>query len=209
MSTPKEIYIIRHGETDFNKRGIVQGRGVNSDLNETGRKQALCFYKKYSEIPFDKIYTSTLKRTHQSVESFIHQGLPWEQLSGLDELDWGKFEGKESNYELKRHFYSLTEDWTKGKLNKRIPQGESPMEVNVRQKQALMHILSKQEESKVLICMHGRALRLLLCELTKNPLTKMDTYPHQNLSLYKVDYHQEEFIIKEFNNIDHLEIKYA
>ena len=37
----KEIYIIRHGETDFNKQGIVQGRGVNSDLNE----KTHCVYK--------------------------------------------------------------------------------------------------------------------------------------------------------------------
>lgn len=206
MQIAKELYIIRHGQTDFNKRGIVQGRGVNSDLNEEGRKQALGFYKKYEKIEFHKIYTSTLIRTHQSVEPFIQKGLPWEQLSGLDELDWGKFEGQESTYALKRHFHSLTSDWANGKLDRKIPEGESPLEVNVRQKQALQHILSKTEEQKVLICMHGRALRLLLCELMQVPLSEMDNYPHQNLSLYKVHYHQEKFEIKEFNNLHHLEI---
>ena len=66
-----ELYIIRHGETDFNKRGIIQGRGVNSDLNDHGISQARSFYKAYHHIEFDKVITSTLKRTHQTVQSFI------------------------------------------------------------------------------------------------------------------------------------------
>ncbi|MFM8374363.1 MAG: histidine phosphatase family protein, partial [Bacteroidota bacterium] len=37
------VYFIRHGETDFNRQGIIQGRGVDSDLNETGRQQARAF----------------------------------------------------------------------------------------------------------------------------------------------------------------------
>jgi broad specificity phosphatase PhoE len=45
----KELYIIRHGETDLNKQGIVQGRGINSDLNDTGRAQAAAFFKMYKE----------------------------------------------------------------------------------------------------------------------------------------------------------------
>ncbi|HEY0898299.1 MAG TPA: histidine phosphatase family protein, partial [Sphingobacteriaceae bacterium] len=62
----KTLYIIRHGETELNRRGIVQGRGMNTDLNELGKKQAEAFYQAYFHIPFDKIYTSTLKRTHQT-----------------------------------------------------------------------------------------------------------------------------------------------
>ena len=63
MNTKKTIYIIRHGETDYNRQGIIQGSGVDSDLNETGRIQAEKFFKAYHHIPFDKVYTSELKRT--------------------------------------------------------------------------------------------------------------------------------------------------
>ncbi|RYZ95555.1 MAG: histidine phosphatase family protein, partial [Sphingobacteriaceae bacterium] len=34
----KTLYIVRHGQTDLNKQGIVQGRGMNTDLNDEGRK---------------------------------------------------------------------------------------------------------------------------------------------------------------------------
>ena len=41
----KNIYIIRHGQTDFNVRQIVQGRGINSDLNDEGILQAKLFFE--------------------------------------------------------------------------------------------------------------------------------------------------------------------
>jgi len=67
----KKIYIIRHGQTDFNLQGIVQGSGVDSSLNAMGRAQAQAFFEKYQSIPFAKIYTSALKRTSETVSDFI------------------------------------------------------------------------------------------------------------------------------------------
>ncbi len=99
----KEIYIIRHGETELNKLGIVQGRGVDSDLNDKGRAQAELFFNHYKHINFDKIYTSELKRTHQTVKNFIDLGLTWQKLSGLDELAWGLWEGQKSSLNLELH----------------------------------------------------------------------------------------------------------
>ena len=71
----KTIYLIRHGETDFNRQGVVQGSGVDSDLNELGQAQAEAFFQAYQHIPFDKVYTSALKRTHQSVKKFLRDEL--------------------------------------------------------------------------------------------------------------------------------------
>lgn len=78
----KTLYIIRHGETDLNKRGVVQGRGMDTDLNDRGLEQAEAFYQTYKDVPFDKIYTSTLKRTHQTIKRFMlsRAGNPPDQL---------------------------------------------------------------------------------------------------------------------------------
>ncbi len=199
-----ELYIIRHGETDFNKRGIIQGRGVNSDLNDHGISQARSFYKAYHHIEFDKVITSTLKRTHQTVQSFIDKGIPWEQYEGLDELDWGINEGKEATKKLKDDFYSLTKNWMDGKIHDKFPGGESPVEVNERQVIALNKILREQDQiQNVLICMHGRALRLLLCHMLQLPLNNMDTFPHSNVSLYRLKYNNGIFEMLDFNNTDH------
>jgi probable phosphoglycerate mutase len=202
----KEIYIVRHGQTELNKRGIVQGRGMDTDLNKEGRKQANLFYEAYKHIKFDKIYVSALKRTQQSIQQFIDLGIPFEKLSGLDELAWGIHEGQEATEENKAAFLHLMRAWMDGRLDTKFKDGESPNEVKARQQEALKVIMGRPKEKTVLICMHGRALRLILCLLTERPLTEMDTFPHQNLVLYKVNYNGEKFEIVDFNNAEHLKI---
>src|SRR5258708_6396194 len=95
----KTLYIIRHGQTDLNKQGIIQGRGIDTDLNDEGRKQAALFFEAYKSVPFEKIYISELKRTQQTVQQFIDLGIPYQKLSGLDELAWGIYEGEPSTPE--------------------------------------------------------------------------------------------------------------
>ena len=90
----KKIYLTRHGQTDFNNQGIVQGSGVDSDLNETGKAQANALFKVYGHLKFDKVYISNLKRTQQSVQKFLDLNIPCEKLSGLNEISWGSREGK-------------------------------------------------------------------------------------------------------------------
>ncbi|SEM92570.1 probable phosphoglycerate mutase [bacterium A37T11] len=200
----KTLYIIRHGETDLNKRGIVQGRGVNSPLNETGLKQAAAFYRYYKDVPFDRVYTSTLLRTHQTVASFIEAGVPWTQLQGLDEIGWGNYEGLEQSAGLLEGFSAVTSAWAQGQLNVSVEGGETPLQVVERQNQAINTILSKEDDKVVLVCMHGRAMRILLCWLSGKPLREMDDFPHANTSLYKVHYSKGAFNIIDFYNLDHL-----
>jgi broad specificity phosphatase PhoE len=200
----KTIYIIRHGETDLNKRGVMQGRGVDTDLNDHGRQQAEAFYKAYKHVPFDHIYTSTLKRTHQTVHKFIESGIPWTQYAGLDELAWGIYEGQESTEDVKVVFDNLMKSWTAGDLHLKFDQGESPLEVHERQLEVLEKLIEKNDAKTILICMHGRAMRLFMCLLMDRPLYDMDKFPHQNTTLYKLIYDGSKFRIEDFNNTDHL-----
>jgi broad specificity phosphatase PhoE len=200
----KTLYIVRHGQTDLNKQGIVQGRGKDTDLNDEGRRQADLFYEAYKTVPFDKIYISELKRTQQSIQQFIDLGIPYQKLAGLDELAWGVYEGQPATTENKAAFLDLMRNWLDGNLDTKFEGGESPNEVKERQLQALETIMAHTEEKNVLVCMHGRALRLLMCILTGLPLTQMDTFPHQNLVLYKVTYNGSKFTIVEANNALHL-----
>ena len=205
FTVTKTLYLIRHGETDLNKRGVVQGRGIDSDINEHGRQQAEAFYQSYYHIPFDKIYTSTLKRTHQTVQKFIDSGIPWVQYPGLDELAWGVYEGQESSESLRKAFRKMMDYWLIGELHRKFEKGESPLEVKARQLVVLEKLIEKNNSDRnVLICMHGRAMRLFLCLLLDIPLTSMEKFPHLNTTLYKLEYNGTKFRIKSFNNTDHL-----
>ncbi|HEY1011011.1 MAG TPA: histidine phosphatase family protein, partial [Daejeonella sp.] len=82
--------------------------------------------------------------------------------------------------------------------------GESPLEVKERQLTVLERLIEENDDQNILICMHGRALRLFLCLLLNKPLTEMETFPHSNTTLYKVEYDGSSFQIIDFNNTDHL-----
>lgn len=201
----KELFIIRHGQTDLNLRGIVQGRGINSPLNETGRQQAAAFYGEYAGEGFDRVYTSTLLRTHQTVERFLADGIPWEQHSGLDEIGWGIYEGKDLTPSILSGFEALTASWAADDLDASVDGGESPNELVTRQREAIEQIVSHESDRKILVCMHGRAMRVLLCWMTGKPVSQMDDIPHTNTALYRVRHAQSRFEITDAYNVRHLE----
>lgn len=201
----KTFYFIRHGQTDLNLKGIVQGRGVDSPLNDNGLKQAQAFYDSYKNVPFDKIYTSTLIRTHQTVAPFLKNGVPMEQLIGLDEISWGIYEGQEQTADILSGFEKVVNSWRNNNLDLAIENGESPNALVYRQKEAIDYMLQQPEEETILVCMHGRALRIMLCHLTDVPVCKMDDFPHTNTALYKLEFADNNFSIVDYYNTKHLE----
>jgi probable phosphoglycerate mutase len=202
--TTKKIYLVRHGQTDFNMRGIVQGSGIDSSLNEEGQSQAKAFFEHYRDVPFDRIYTSGLKRTVQTVQSFIDTGVPYESLTGLNEISWGNKEGQKITPEEDAYYHWMLRQWQEGKTSLKIEGGESPDDVAARQRPALDHILARKEERNVLICMHGRAIRIVLCQLLNYPLKSMDMFEHVNLCLYLLSQTDTMFSVEKYNNTDHL-----
>jgi probable phosphoglycerate mutase len=201
----KKLYIIRHGQTDYNLKRMVQGRGIDSSLNDTGRQQSAAFFDYYKDVLFDKVYTSTLKRTWQSVEGFISKGIEHEALSGLDEISWGDHEGLVYDPEIYKQYEEVLESWSQGELDKSVGGGESPKEVVTRQKEAIDHILSSKGEN-ILIACHGRAMRILMSWMLSYPLSKMDVFEHSNLCLYQLEV-DESRICKVIKHADvrHLE----
>lgn len=135
MST-KKLFIVRHGETDFNKLGIVQGSGVDSPLNETGLEQARMFYEFYAHVPFDKVYISALQRTKQSVQQFLNAQFPHEVLPELNEISWGIYEGQQSSVDWKADYWQMIKHWNDGVYDVCVPGGETPLQLQVRQKKS-------------------------------------------------------------------------
>ncbi|HYG01000.1 MAG TPA: histidine phosphatase family protein [Chryseosolibacter sp.] len=204
--TTKKVYLIRHGQTDFNLRNIVQGSGVDTDLNDRGRQQAQAFFDTYKHVPFDKIYTSVLKRSKQSVKQFIDIGIPHDALVGLNEISWGTKEGQRVTIEEDAYYHHMLNEWRRGLTSMRIDGGESPDDVLVRMKPAVDYIMKNDSEKTILICMHGRAIRILLCLLLNYPLKSMDLFDHANLCLYVLNYTGSFFNVERYNDRDHLRL---
>jgi len=199
----RELFIIRHGETDLNKEGIIQGRGVNAGLNEKGRQQALQFHEAFRDEGFEILFSSSLRRTQETLEPFIREDLEWEQYPELDEIGWGRFEGKRATLDFKQEYYDLLKHWETGVFTARMEGGESPLEVKARQEK-FIRMWEMRKEKKSLLCMHGRAMRILLAWLINQDLATMDTFPHHNLTLYKLIFEEGKYRIDLYNYTGHL-----
>ena len=196
-----KLYIIRHAETEYNRKGIIQGSEVDSDINDVGESQANSFYEYYKNINFDKIYVSDLKRTFQTIRRFTENGSSYEKLKEFNEISWGVNQGKSDDLE---DYAKLIDTWLAGNLDNKFEEGESPNEMSVRLVKGFNKVLDDNHDT-VLLCIHGRALRILLSKIIDNDLTKMDKYVHSNTGLYILKYKNEKYEILGSNLRDHLE----
>ncbi len=183
----KKIFIVRHGQTDYNLKGVVQGSGIDAPINENGKKQAAAFFNRYGQVDFDKIYVSGLVRTKQSVAGFLEKGIPHESIPELNEISWGKYEGMPMDHDENEYYQNMISKWAQGHLDLKIEKGESPKDVAERLKRGMEKIL-EEDHGKILICMHGRAIRILLCVLLNYDLRFMDVFKHQNLCCYELTF---------------------
>lgn len=200
----KKIYLVRHGQTDFNLKGVVQGSGIDAPLNATGLAQARAFFERYQGVAFDQIYYSGLIRTKQSVQCFLDLNIPSKSLPDLNEISWGKYEGTPMTPEEGEYYKHMLSQWQQGNLDYSIQGGESPNQVAVRMRSGIKTILEGPGET-ILVCMHGRAMRIFLSVILSFDLRYMDNFEHHNLCLYLLEQLSDgTFVVRKNNSLDHL-----
>ena len=85
------IYVVRHGQTDWNKEGILLG-STNRPLNSKGKEQALQLREKLKNIKFDFIISSSLERAITTAK-IATTNTKIIESDNLQERDYGKLEG--------------------------------------------------------------------------------------------------------------------
>ncbi len=200
----KHYFFVRHGETSYNKMRIIQGSGVDSELNEVGQEQSRYFYEHYRDEAFDYVICSGLKRTYQTVRPFVEElYTPFEKTSLINEISWGVHEGKKGNQDLKLHYKRMIQEWSNGNFHASLEGAESAFQLSSRLNRFLDYLVSLPHE-KVLICTHGRTLRCLLCLMKGEHLREMENYSHYNTGLFQAGYSDGKFIVKKENDVSHL-----
>lgn len=182
------FYFVRHGETEYNRRRIIQGRKINSTLNGTGRVQAQCLAERLAEVSFDAIYTSTLDRAEQTAAILAdeHPGVPVHRLKELEEMSWGVFEGEPTTDDVLASFDEVKARWRNGDVEHAVDGGESALDVQRRALQAMDRMMADYAGGTVLVVTHGRFLRVLIATLLEYGLTRMNEIEHSNTAVNRV-----------------------
>lgn len=139
-------YIVRHGETLFNTKGLKQG-WCDSPLTDKGIEQAKQTREKLKNIQFESAYSSTSERAVDTLDIVVgKRAISKTALKGLKEINFGEMEGQPEKYVHKERHFSNDDLVQFG--------AESTTEACDRFLNTLMDI-SKNHEGNVLIVSHG------------------------------------------------------
>lgn len=162
------LYLIRHGETDWNTVKRLQGT-TDIPLNANGEALARTVGEKMQKLPIDVIYTSPLKRAYRTAELFRgDRNIPIIADERLREICFGDYEGLVS----KAEGYNIPDPdfrffFTKPEYYKTPPNGESVGSLLQRTGDFLEELKRKEDlkDQTIFISTHGAAVRALLSHI--------------------------------------------
>ncbi len=179
------IYIIRHGETDWNRQKRFQGH-TDIALNDEGRLQAVRLAMKLADVlPFDRLVASDLLRARETAE-ILNRGYntPIAVDEGLREMNFGQWEGLNITAIQERWPDELQEWYTSGQLA--VPGGESQEELFQRVWQRFQYWADQEDYQKMGIVCHGAVCGVLICGVLDRPHCEMQKYMLANTGMYVV-----------------------
>ncbi len=155
----KRLFLVRHGQTDFNATRRFQGQ-IDVPLNETGLQQAgsIAAYLAATES-IDRIVASDLTRARQTAEAIGEaSGVAVEFDPRLREITVGEWEGL-SREDIAAQWPDLLEAWNAG-VDMRPPGGESRKEAGRRVADAVLDHVAHAAADEVLVAVaHGAVIR--------------------------------------------------
>ena len=167
-----EIYLVRHGETDWNVQGKLMGSS-DIPLNETGEKQAHKVKEKLNSVDFAAAFSSDKRRAHRTAEIILAQkNIPITQTPALRECSFGSWEGQAINdfkVWAKTQPQRNSMSQTKCLAHKWDDDIESLGEIYTRVTNFINTIAPQHMGGTILCCAHSGVLRAILCNLNFKP----------------------------------------
>ena len=159
-----KIYIVRHGETDWNCEGRLQG-GTNTSLNQRGKQQAMACRSYFENKACNAMYTSSLDRASQTA-AIINETLelPFYTLKEFAERTFGVAEGMTYEERIKNY------------PDKIYPNQESIEDLKQRISKGLQTIQHQYPEGKVILVTHGAVIHTLFTMVKNSSI-----YPQSDL----------------------------
>ena len=202
------LFLIRHGETQWNRDGRIQGQ-VDVPLADSGREQARLLAKRLARVRFDAVYASDLTRTWETVQQLLAvrgDSLTATPEPGLREIAFGDYEGL--GWEEVRRRDPHVEYRIVGEdpdLDLAPPNGESVRQLFTRQQAVARMLLERHIGQQVLVVGHGGAHRALAAALLDD---RAEGYwLHRSLrptSVSLLEYHQGRCAVRLWNDVAHI-----
>ena len=171
------LFFVRHGQTEYNLKNIVQGATCDSPLTQTGIQQAKNAGEKLKDVSFHTAYVSPLGRAKETlkwIEKENKAGIP--QIipdDRLREIHFGKYDGQPIQRLQDDEILSLYRNYP-DHFDKTLTGGEDYYDLENRGKDFIYEITKKEpEEANILIVSHAVFLTTLLKRLMHCPMPEI------------------------------------
>ena len=173
----QSVYLARHGQTAYNRIGRFQGQQQIA-LDETGRAQARELAEQLAGVPFDAVFSSDLKRAHETAELVAApHGVPVVTDPELREIDVGSWSGL-----------------TRAEIRERFPNGERPdgethEQHAARIVRAVTRIARDNLGRRILLVGHGGTFRSIHDVISEEPY-----HPVPNCHVLEVHFRDDRLV---------------
>ncbi len=201
----KEIYLIRHGETELNRKELFRGR-MDVPLNDLGHLQAKSVALALSTVHFAAIYSSPLKRATETAEPLAAENrISVTVLEGFNDVDCGDWEGR-SVQEVKEKFTDLYRIWEETPHRLTLPGGESLATLRRRAYRTFRKIVSSMNDGAVAIVSHRIVLKVLILAVLGLSNSRFWQIRQDNgaISLIQIPQNIPKGVIMYMNDTSHL-----
>lgn len=185
------ICLVRHGETDWNAQGKIQGR-TDISLNQNGVLQANACGKALGRMDWDLIVTSPLKRARETAEIInMEMKVPLVEMENFIEKSFGDAEG-------------LTEmERTTAFPDKNYPNQEDRESLTKRVIDGIIKIDELYKDKKIIVVAHGAVIGAILSHLSNGEVGSGKTRL-SNACISNIVFIEEQWKIQDYNQIGHL-----
>jgi len=197
-----KIYLVRHGESVANTKGIYQGQTYNTPLSLMGKKQAEALAIYFKDVEIDKVLTSPLIRTKETAQKVATlKQLPLIEVDEIIETNHGQWEGLEKKviFDKWPNIYQL---WLTKPAETEFPGGETFRETKKRIASWWNDIIQKDEN--ILVVTHDNIIRIIVAKVIGIPLNNIWKFQLHPAAVTVVEIDGENQIILSLDDKRHL-----
>lgn len=189
------LYILRHGETEWNRKGLLQGQ-LESPLTKEGIEKTEAFRREITALNPQVVYSSHQERARQTAEILTKDlMLDINIHRGLSEMNFGIFQGFSWDY-IKSEMSDLHEQYRQCGPDFTIPGGESHNQFHERVSSALDEICLSNQNRKILIVSHGGSINKMICHAKGIESSANRIFRTHNLALNVFTYREGQYSLE-------------
>jgi broad specificity phosphatase PhoE len=197
------IYLVRHGQTAWNKDEIFRGR-TDIPLDETGLKQAELVGEYFKGMEIHGIYSSTLSRaweTAQKIAQFHNTVV--QPLPGIIDMSFGTWEGC-PHQEIREKDSKTYRQWVEEPHLVKLPGGESLDDVGVRAMAALEEVIRNHPGKTLVLVSHRVICKVLICAILGLDNSHFWQITQDTTAINLIQHRNGKYILSLMNETCHL-----